>query len=73
MAMPALARPPFRLGKDPQPLLSPPILDEAGTTCKLDDFIGRVVLLNIWATWCCRVAFKGEMTSSTKSMGVLCH
>ena len=21
----------------------------------------------------CRVAFKGEMTSSTKSMGVLCH
>lgn len=52
MAMPSLARPPFRLGKDPQPLLSPPILDEAGTTRKMDDFIGRVVLLNIWATWC---------------------
>ena len=52
MAIPAVARPPFRLGKDTQPLLSPPILDEAGTTRKLDDFIGRVVLLNIWATWC---------------------
>ena len=48
----AEARPPFRLLKDPQPLLSPPILDEAGTTRKLDDFAGRVMLLNIWATWC---------------------
>lgn len=46
------ARPPFRLRDDPQPLLSPPILDEAGTTRKLDDFAGRVILLNIWATWC---------------------
>jgi thiol-disulfide isomerase/thioredoxin len=52
MAMPALARTPFHLSKDPQPLLSPPILDEAGTTRKLDAFFGRVVLLNIWATWC---------------------
>ena len=48
----AEARPPFRLREDPQPLLSPPILDEAGTTRKLDDFAGRVILLNIWATWC---------------------
>lgn len=48
----AEARPPFRLRKDPQPLLSPPILDEAGTTRKLDEFAGRVILLNIWATWC---------------------
>jgi thiol-disulfide isomerase/thioredoxin len=48
----AEARPPFRLRKDPQPLLSPPILDEAGTTRSLDDFAGRVILLNIWATWC---------------------
>ena len=48
----AEARPPFRLRKDPQPLLSPPILDEAGTTRRLDDFAGRVILLNIWATWC---------------------
>ncbi|OJY36010.1 MAG: hypothetical protein BGP11_18265 [Rhodobacterales bacterium 65-51] len=48
----AEARPPFRLRQDPQPLLSPPILDETGITRKLDDFAGRVILLNIWATWC---------------------
>lgn len=52
LSLPALARPPFRLHDTPQPLLSPPILDEAGTTRKLDDFAGRVILLNIWATWC---------------------
>lgn len=52
LALPAMARPPFRLRRDPQPLLSPPILDEAGTPRKLDDFAGRVILLNVWATWC---------------------
>ena len=49
---PADARPPFRLRRDPQPLLSPPILDEAGRERRLADFAGRVILLNIWATWC---------------------
>ena len=48
----AEARPPFRLRRDPQPLLSPPILDEAGRERRLADFAGRVILLNIWATWC---------------------
>lgn len=52
LASPALARPPFRLRRDPQPLLSPPILDEAGAEHRLSDFSGRIVLLNIWATWC---------------------
>ncbi|MDZ4087102.1 MAG: thiol:disulfide interchange protein [Rhodobacteraceae bacterium GWE1_64_9] len=52
LATPAEARPPFRLRSDPQQLLSPPILDEKGTTRYLDDFAGRVILLNIWATWC---------------------
>lgn len=52
IARPALARPPFRLHDRPQPLLSPPILDEAGRTRNLSDFAGRVILLNIWATWC---------------------
>ncbi|MES2667821.1 MAG: TlpA disulfide reductase family protein [Pseudomonadota bacterium] len=49
---PAQARPPFRLRADPQPVLSPPILDEAGSERRLSDFAGRVILLNIWATWC---------------------
>lgn len=52
LGTPAEARPPFRLRNEPQPLLSPPILDEKGTTRVLDDFAGRVMLLNIWATWC---------------------
>ena len=52
VARPAEARQPFRLRNDPQPLLSPPILDEKGTTRYLEDFAGRVILLNIWATWC---------------------
>lgn len=52
VARPAEARPPFRLQSDPQTLLSPPILDEAGAVHYLEDFAGRVILLNIWATWC---------------------
>lgn len=48
----AAARPPFRLQGSPLPLLSPPILDEEATTRHLEDFAGRVILLNIWATWC---------------------
>ena len=48
----AFARPPFRLGGDPVPLLSPPFTDGAGRKLLLADFAGRVVLLNIWATWC---------------------
>lgn len=48
----AFARPPFRLGGAPVPLLSPPFTDGAGRKLELADFSGRVVLLNIWATWC---------------------
>ena len=48
----AEARAPFRLRRDPQPLLSPPILDEGGTERRLEDFAGQGILLNIWATWC---------------------
>ena len=49
---PADARAPFRLRADPQPLLSPTIVDEQGRERRLDDFSGLVILLNIWATWC---------------------
>lgn len=52
MAKPAFARPPFTLGDDAVPLLSPPFEDGAGRDLMLSDFAGRVVLLNIWATWC---------------------
>ena len=51
-AGPALARPPFRLRGEGKPLLSPPIISEDGSTGKLADFAGKVILLNIWATWC---------------------
>ena len=34
------------------PLLSPQFHDGAGRTLTLDVFAGRVILLNIWATWC---------------------
>ena len=52
MAKPAFARPPFTLGGDPVPLLSPPFKDGDGRNLMLSDFAGRVVVLNIWATWC---------------------
>ena len=48
----AHARAPFRLRGDPQPVLSPPIVDESGRDRRLEDFGSRVILLNIWATWC---------------------
>ena len=43
----AHARAPFRLRGDPQPLLSPPIVDESGRDRRLEDFGSRVILLNI--------------------------
>ena len=33
-------------------MLSPPFVDEAGHKLKLDDFHGKFILLNVWATWC---------------------
>jgi len=33
-------------------MLSPPFVDGKGRDLTLADFRGRVVLLNIWATWC---------------------
>ena len=52
MPKPAFARAPFKLAGDPVPLLSPPFEDGDGRRLLLSDFAGRVVLLNIWATWC---------------------
>lgn len=51
-AAPASARPLMPLHDSPREMLSPPFVDGAGRDLTLGDFRGRVVLLNIWATWC---------------------
>ncbi|QDI74417.1 MULTISPECIES: TlpA family protein disulfide reductase [Leisingera] len=51
-AGPAFARPLIQLHDKPRPMLSPPFVDGEGRDLTLDDFHGKVVLLNIWATWC---------------------
>lgn len=51
-ASPASARPPIPNHGTPRDLLSPPFVDGDGRNLTLADFEGRVVLLNIWATWC---------------------
>ena len=51
-AAPAAARPLMPLHESPREILSPPFVDGDGRDLTLADFRGRVVLLNVWATWC---------------------
>lgn len=51
-ARPALARPLMPLHDEPRAMLSPPFVDDGGRDLTLADFRRKVVLLNIWATWC---------------------
>ena len=51
-AAPAFARAPLRLHDVPREMLSTAFVDGRGQKLALADFHGRVVLLNIWATWC---------------------
>jgi len=43
---------PFREISDPQPLAKFRFADADGRLRSLDEFVGKVLLLNIWATWC---------------------
>ncbi|WP_306115004.1 MULTISPECIES: TlpA disulfide reductase family protein [unclassified Roseovarius] len=52
IALPAQALPLMRLHDSPREMLSPPFVDGTGRDLTLENFRGRVVLLNIWATWC---------------------
>ena len=52
LAGPAAARPLLRLHDAPKEILSPTFADADGNDRTLADFRGRVILLNIWATWC---------------------
>lgn len=51
-ASPALARPVMPFHDAPRALLSPPFTDGDGRALTLANFRGRIVLLNVWATWC---------------------
>ena len=51
-ASPVAAQPVMPLHEAPRQLLSPPFVDGDGRGLTLADFHGRVVLLNLWATWC---------------------
>ena len=48
----AQAKPLMPLHDAPREMLSPPFVDGAGRDLTLEGFRDRVVLLNIWATWC---------------------
>lgn len=42
----------FSLLPEPRPLPAVEFIDAEGVTSTLEDFRGRTVLLNVWATWC---------------------
>ncbi|GAW37317.1 thiol:disulfide interchange protein TlpA [Roseovarius sp. A-2] len=52
LATPVAARPVMPLRDSPRDMLSPPFVDGGGHDLTLADFLGQVVLLNVWATWC---------------------
>lgn len=52
VASQAHALPLVGLHETPREMLSPPFVDGKGRDLTLKAFRGRIVLLNIWATWC---------------------
>jgi thiol-disulfide isomerase/thioredoxin len=59
LAAPALARDPMPLHPAPLAMLSPPFTDGQGRERSLEEWRGKIVLLNVWATWC--VSCREEM------------
>jgi len=53
----------------PRPLPPLQFADGAGRTLALDDFRGRIVLLNVWATWC--APCREEMPTLDRLQGLL--
>jgi thiol-disulfide isomerase/thioredoxin len=42
----------FKPVEPPYPVTGVQFSDASGRPVRIDDFVGRVVLLNLWATWC---------------------
>jgi thiol-disulfide isomerase/thioredoxin len=60
----------FLIHPEPKPLPDLAFQDGAGKPLKLSDWKGRVVLLNLWATWCapCRKEMP-DLSKLEKEMG----
>lgn len=59
----------IKLHAAPRPLPAPQFADGAGRALTLNDFRGRVVLLNVWATWC--APCREEMPTLDRLQGLL--
>ncbi|NRB19728.1 MAG: TlpA family protein disulfide reductase [Rhodobacteraceae bacterium] len=69
LATPLAARPAMPLHDAPRRIPSPPFSDGEGRKLTLDNFRGKVVLLNIWATWC--IPCREEMPTLDRLQGQL--
>lgn len=68
-ASPAAAQPVMPFHDAPRELPSPAFVDGDGRTLTFADFHGRIVLLNVWATWC--VPCREEMPTLDRLQGRL--
>jgi thiol-disulfide isomerase/thioredoxin len=62
-------QPPFIALETPRPLPPLNFVNGDGAAMTLDDFHGRIVLLNVWATWC--VPCRKEMPALDRLQGKL--